>query len=164
MPHIITSTLSLSSWFPDFLCFNCSPGYGRHHVIQRGGLQYAQQTSGINTTSVEAPIIATARAAPIIANRLYLQIEETYFCLCMLSKFFMPRVSFWWVFSRWSCLWEPTGRFLVNSLQIFLEVSLGDGVELPLRLVLACNFMITNSLVAGCILSVYFVCNLPMLR
>ena len=52
---------------------------------------------------------------------------------------------------------------LLNSHQIFFEVSPGDGVELLLRLVLACNFMITNSLVAGCILSVYFVRNLPML-
>ena len=29
----------------------------------------------------------------------------------------MPRASFWWVFSFWSCLWEPTGRFLLNSHQ-----------------------------------------------
>ena len=44
--------------------------------------------------SVEAPIIATAHEAPIIANRLYLQIEETYSCLHTLSRFFRPRASF----------------------------------------------------------------------
>ena len=43
--------------------------------------------------SVEAPIIATAREAPIITNGLYLHIG-TYSCLRTLSRFFRPRASF----------------------------------------------------------------------
>ena len=53
--------------------------------------------------------------------------------------------------------------FLRNSHQILFDMPQGDGVELPLRLVLTCNFYDSNSLVAGCVLSVYFVRNLPML-
>ena len=53
--------------------------------------------------SVGAPIIATAREAPIIANRLYLQIEGTYSCLRTLSGFIRPRASFRQFFSCWSC-------------------------------------------------------------